>query len=61
MSTASAIDRVAHHSVILGSDVPSCSTDVAQQRGRDQEVNRQDWWTPDQQECSPRDTPKIPW
>ena len=41
MTTAAAIDRVVHHSVILEFDVPSYRTGVAQQRGQDQEVNRQ--------------------
>ena len=41
MATAAAIDRVVHHSVILEFDVPSYRTDAAQQRGREQEVNRQ--------------------
>ena len=35
------IDRVVHHSVILEFDVPSYRTDVAQQRGQAEEVNRQ--------------------
>ena len=39
---AAAIDRVVHHSVILEFDVPSYRTGVAQQRGRKQEVNRQE-------------------
>ena len=34
-------DRVVHHSVILDFDVPSYRTDAAQQRGKEQEVNRQ--------------------
>ena len=42
MATAAAIDRVVHHSVILEFDVPSYRTGVAQQRGRAQEVNRQE-------------------
>ena len=42
MATAAAIDRVVHHSVILEFDVPSYRTGVAQQRGQEQEVNRQD-------------------
>ena len=41
MATAAAIDRVVHHSVILEFDVPSYRTGVAQQRGQEQEVNRQ--------------------
>ena len=41
MATAATIDRVAHHSVILEFDVPSYRTDAAQQRGQEQEVNRQ--------------------
>ena len=41
MTTAAAIERVVHHSVILEFDVPSYRTGVAQQRGQDQEVNRQ--------------------
>ena len=41
MATAAAIDRVVHHSVILEFDVPSYRTDAAQQRGRAEEVNRQ--------------------
>ena len=36
------IDRVVHHSVILEFDVPSYRTGVAQQRGQDKEVNRQE-------------------
>ena len=35
------IDRVVHHSVILEFDVPSYRTNVAQQRGQAEEVNRQ--------------------
>ena len=42
MATAAAIDRVVHHSVILEFDVPSYRTGVAQQRGQDEEVNRQE-------------------
>ena len=42
MATAAAIDRVVHHSVILEFDVPSYRTGVAQQRGREQEVNWQE-------------------
>jgi DNA replication protein DnaC len=42
MATAAAIDRVVHHSVILEFDVPSYRTGVAQQRGQDKEVNRQE-------------------
>ena len=42
MATAAAIDRVVHHSVILEFDVPSYRTGVAQQRGREQGVNRQE-------------------
>ena len=41
MATATAIDRVVHHSVILEFDVSSYRTDAAQQRGKEQEVNRQ--------------------
>ena len=41
MATAAAIDRVVHHSVILEFAVPSYRTDAAQQRGKEQEVNRQ--------------------
>ena len=41
MATAAAIDRVVHHSVILEFDVPSFRTNTAQQRGENQEVNRQ--------------------
>ncbi len=41
MATAAAIDRVVHHSVILEFDVPSYRTDAAQQRAKEQEVNRQ--------------------
>ena len=40
-ATAAAIDRVVHHSVILKFDVPSYRTNAAQQRGRAEEVNRQ--------------------
>ena len=42
MATAAAIDRVVHYSGILEFDVPSYRTGVAQQRGRKQEVNRQE-------------------
>ena len=42
MATTAAIDRVVHHSVILEFDVPSYRTAVAQQRGQDKEVNRQE-------------------
>ena len=42
MATAAAIDRVVHHSVILEFDVPSYRTDAAQQRGLEEEVNRQE-------------------
>ena len=42
MATAAAIDQVVHHSVILEFDVPSYRTGVAQQRGQEQEVNRQE-------------------
>ena len=42
MATAAAIDRVVHHSVILEFNVPSYRTGVAQQRGQDKEVNRQE-------------------
>ena len=41
MATAAAIDWVVDHSVILEFDVPSYRTDAAQQRGQEQEVNRQ--------------------
>ena len=41
ITTASAIDRVVHHSVILEFDVPGYRTDAAQQRGQAEEVNRQ--------------------
>ena len=41
MATAAAIDRVVHHSVILEFDVSSYRTDAAQQRAKEQEVNRQ--------------------
>ena len=40
MATAAAIDRVVHHSVILEFNVPR--TGMAQQRGQDKEVNRQE-------------------
>ena len=42
MATAAAIDRVVHHPVILEFDVPSHRPGVAQQRGQDEEVNRQE-------------------
>ena len=42
IATAAAIDRVVHHSVILEFDVPSYRTGVAQQRGQEREVNRQE-------------------
>ena len=42
MAIAAAIDRVVHHSVILEFDVPSYRTGAAQQRGLEQEVNRQE-------------------
>ena len=42
MATAAAIDRVVHHSVILEFDVHSYRTGVAQKRGQEQEVNRQE-------------------
>ena len=42
MTTAAAIDRVVHHSVILEFNVPSYRTGMAQQRGQDKEVNRQE-------------------
>ena len=42
MATAAAIDRVVHHSVILKFNVPSYRTGVAQQRGQEQEMNRQE-------------------
>ena len=41
MTTAPAIDRVVHHSVILEFDVPSYRTGAAQQRSQQKEVNRQ--------------------
>ena len=41
-ATATAIDRVVHHSVILELHVPSYRTGVALQRGQEQEVNRQE-------------------
>ena len=41
MATATAIDRVVHHSVILEFDVPSYRTNAAQQRVQAEEVNRQ--------------------
>ena len=47
MATATAIDRVVHHSVILEFDVPSYRTNAAQQRGQSEEVNRQNWLTRD--------------
>ena len=40
MATATAIDRVVHHSVIL-EYVPSYRTNAAQQRVQAEEVNRQ--------------------
>ena len=46
-ATATAIDRVVHHSVILEFDVPSYRTNAAQQRGQSEEVNRQIWLTRD--------------
>ena len=42
IATAAAIDWVVHHSVILKFDVPSYRTGVAQQRGQEREVNRQE-------------------
>ena len=42
MGTAAAIDRVVYHSVTLEFDFPSYRTGVAQQRGQEQEVNRQE-------------------
>ena len=42
MATAAAIDRAVHHSVIMEFDVPSNRTGVAQKRGQEQEVNRQE-------------------
>ena len=56
MATAAAIDRVVHHSVIMEFNVPSYRADAAQQRGQEQEINRQNWLTPDLQECLTRDT-----
>ncbi len=41
MATAAAIDRVAHHAVILEFDVPSYRTDASQQRGQSEGVNRE--------------------
>ena len=41
MTTAAAIDRVVHHSVVLEFDVPRCRTNAAQQRGEAEAVNRQ--------------------
>ena len=41
MATVAAIDRVVHHSVILEFYLPSYRTGAAQQRGQEQEVNRQ--------------------
>ena len=41
MATASAIDRVVHHSVILEFDLPSYRTDAAQQKAQAAEVHRQ--------------------
>ena len=41
MATAAAIDRVAHHSVILEFDVTSYRTGAARQRGHAVVVNRQ--------------------
>ena len=46
MTTAAAIDRVVHHSVILGFDVTRFRTNAAQQRGEAEAVNRQNWLTP---------------
>ena len=47
MTTAAAIDRVVHYSVILEFDVPSYRTNAAQQRVQAEEVNRQIWLTRD--------------
>ena len=41
ITSAAAIDRVVHHSVILEFDVPSYRTNAAQQRVQAEEVNRQ--------------------
>ena len=41
MATAAAIDQVVHRCVITEFDVPSYRTDAAQQRGRSEEVGRQ--------------------
>ena len=38
MASASAIDRVVHHAVILEFDVPGYRTDAAQQRGQSEDV-----------------------
>ena len=59
MATATAIDRVVHHSVILEFDVPSYRTNVAQQRGQSEEVNRQNWSTPNRQIWLTRDGPSV--
>ena len=56
-ATATAIDRVVHHSVILEFDVPSYRTNAAQQRGQSEEVNRQNWLTPNRQILLTRDRP----
>ena len=42
LATAAAIERVVHHSVILEFNVPSYRTGVAQQRGQEREVTRQE-------------------
>ena len=39
--TGALLDRLTHHAHILEFDVPSYRTDAAQQRGQEQEVNRQ--------------------
>ena len=40
MATATAIDRIVHHSVILEFDVPSYRTNAAQNRQLDKESDR---------------------
>ena len=45
MVTASATDRIVHHSVILEFDVPSYRINVAQNRQTDRESDRQKWLT----------------
>ena len=58
-ATATATDRVVHHSVILEFDVPSYRTNAAQQRGQSEEVNRQNWLTPNRQIWLTRDGPSV--